>query len=79
MDQLYRKAIGMGQGKESAKLCSNELDYEFEKWKKEAVNTFVEHYPTDYKWQLEVTDWQSAMDSLADVYKKEKFKDDGKL
>jgi len=73
MDQIYKKAISMSEGKESAKLCSNELDSEFDIWKKETIKVFVENYPEDYKWQLEVVDWQSAMDSLTNIYKKEKL------
>jgi hypothetical protein len=77
LDQIYREAIQMSKGKENAKLKSNELDYEFDKWKKETMKVFVENYPPDYKWQLEITDWQSAMNNLTDIYKEEKLKKDG--
>ena len=77
MDQIYRQAIGMAQGSEDAKVCANELDHEFEVWKKETMQTFVDHYPVEFKWQLEATDWQSAMRALTEIYEKEKIKDDG--
>jgi len=77
MDQIYRQAIEMAKGTEDAKVCANELDHEFEIWKKETIKTFVEHYPEEYRWQLEITDWQSAMTTLTEIYKKEKTKDDG--
>ena len=77
MDQLYKQAIGMAKGTEDAKVCANELDHEFEVWKKETMQAFVEYYPEEYKWQLEATDWQSAMTTLTEIYKKEKTKDDG--
>ena len=56
------------------KFVANELDHEFEVWKKETMKTFVEHYPEEYRWQLEATDWQSAMNCLTEIYKKEKTK-----
>jgi len=76
MDQTYKKAITMAHGKEHAKICNNELEYEFEIWKKETVDTFIENYPENYKWQLEVTDWQTAMKALTDIYKMEKDESD---
>ena len=74
MDQIYRQAIGMAKGKETAKLCSNELDHEFEIWKKETIKVFQEHYPENYKWQLEIADWEDAMNMLTDIYHEEKIK-----
>ena len=73
MDQIYQRSIGMNKGKETAKLRRNELNNEFDIWKKETIKVFVENYPEDYKWQLEIVDWQSAMDSLTNIYKKEKL------
>lgn len=73
MDQIYRKSIASVKGAEAAKICDNELSYEFEKWKKQTMETFVQEYPEEYRWQLEATDWQSAMRCLTDIYTKEKF------
>lgn len=75
MDQLYKQAIAMSKGKETAKLYSNDLDSEFDTWKKQTIEVFLEHYPQDYRWQLEVTDWQGAMNMLTDIYKEEKIKE----
>ena len=75
MDQIYRKAIVMSQGSESAKMCANELDHEFHEWKKQTMKAFSDNYPDDYKWQLEATDWQGAMNMLTDIYKDEKLPD----
>ena len=74
MDQIYKQAIAMSKGTEDAKACANELDHEFEIWKKETIKVFHEHYPEEYKWQLEVVDWQDAMNMLTDIYKEEKNK-----
>ena len=79
MDQIYKKSIAMAHGKEHAKICNNELEYEFEIWKKETISVFIENYPENYKWQLEVTDWQTAMKALTDIYKTEKTESDEKL
>jgi len=78
MDQIYQKSIAMSKGTEDAKICSNELNIEFDVWKKETMEVFIDSYPKEYKWQLEVTDWQSAMRALTEIYKKEKIQEDGK-
>ena len=76
MDQIYRKAIAMSEGSEVAKLRSNELDQEFETWKEETIEIFREYYPEEYKWQLEIIDWQEAMQSLTEIYKEKKVPDE---
>jgi len=76
MQQTCKKAIEVN-GSENAKIYENELDYDFDKWKKETMQVFVENYPSDYRWQLEATDWQTAMNSLTKIYKEEKLKSDG--
>ena len=79
MDQLYKKAIAMEQGEEAVKIHNNELEHEFEIWKKNTMKIFLETYPEEFKWQLEVSDWTTAMSSLTDIYKKEKLKENEKL
>ena len=69
IDQLYKKGIALTKGSEEAKLQRNELEYDFEKWKKETMEVFVENYPEDYRWQMEVNDWSSAMRALTELYK----------
>ena len=64
-------------GIESGKRVENELEYEFNLWKKEAIEEFVKYYPESYKWQLEFFDWDGAMDKLTDIYKKEKMEQNG--
>ena len=76
MQQTCKKAIEVN-GSENAKIYENELSYDFDKWKKETMQVFVENYPQEYRWQLEQTDWQTAMNSLTDIYKKEKLKGNG--
>jgi hypothetical protein len=68
-DQLYKKAIALTKGSEEAKLHQNELDYDFEKWKRETIEVFVENYPKDFEWQLEVRDWETTLIALTDLYK----------
>ena len=48
------------------------MEDEFEAWKKETIKVFIEHYPEDYKWQLEVNDWDTAMETLTKIYKGKK-------
>jgi hypothetical protein len=79
IDQLYKKAIEIAQGNEAVKIHNNELEHEFEIWKKKTMKVFVESYPEEFKWQLEATDWKSAMNLLTDIYKKEKLKENEKL
>ena len=77
MEQIYKNSIMMAKGTEAAKVASNELAYEFEIWKKNTINEFLEKYPEQYKWQLEYGNWQEAMESLTDVYKKDRLKNNG--
>jgi len=75
MDQLYQRSIALTLDSELAKLKRNELDNEFDDWKKETIQLFKEHYPEDYKWQLEVFDWKSAMRVLTDIYQEDRHKE----
>jgi len=75
MDQLYQRSISLTSGSELAKLKRNELDNEFDSWKKETIQLFRETYPEDYKWQLEVFDWKSAMSILTNIYQEEKYEE----
>tara|TARA_Y100000034_G_C6861623_1_gene392207 strand:- start:861 stop:1250 length:390 start_codon:yes stop_codon:yes gene_type:complete len=72
MDQLYAMAIENVKGKEEAKRARNELQDDFEEWKKIIVQEFREHYPKDFKWQLEFDDWNGVMEMLTDIYKERK-------
>tara|TARA_R110001583_G_scaffold48103_8_gene150534 strand:- start:5334 stop:5744 length:411 start_codon:yes stop_codon:yes gene_type:complete len=75
MDQLYQRSIALTLDSEVAKVTRNELDDEFDEWKKETIALFIEQYPQDYKWQLEVFDWKSAMRVLTDIYQEERYKE----
>ena len=68
-DYLYEKAISDTKDPEDVKIHRNELEHNFEEWKKETMETFVEYYPEGYHWQLEVNDWNSAMRALTELYK----------
>jgi hypothetical protein len=69
VDFIYQKAIEESSDKEYAKICKNELDQGFEDWKTETINVFMENYPEEFEWQLEVNDWNSAMRALTELYK----------
>lgn len=73
MDQLYQRSIALTLDSEVAKVTRNELNDEFDEWKKETIELFMEQYPQDYKWQLEVFDWKSAMRVLTDIYREERY------
>ena len=75
MDQLYQRSIALTLDSEVAKVTRNELNDEFDEWKKETIELFMEQYPQDYKWQLEVFDWKSAMRVLTDIYQEERYKE----
>ena len=77
MDQLYKKAMIAAHGAESGKVAKNELEHEFNQWKKKTIEEFIESYPENYKWQLEFYDWNGAMTHLTDIYNEEKIKEDG--
>jgi hypothetical protein len=73
VDQLCIKSIQLTSGKENAKRIRNELEAEFEEWKKSTIVGLKENYPQKYKWQLEINDWDEIMSRLTDIYKKEKL------
>lgn len=73
MDQLYQRSIALTLDSEYAKVKRNELDTEFDDWKKQTVELFKETYPEDYKWQLEFVDWKGAMRTLTDIYQEERY------
>jgi hypothetical protein len=72
LDQLYLKTMEKLTDKESVKIYRNQLDDEFDIWKKETIKVFQENYPEDYEWQLELNEWKDAMNMLTDIYKEEK-------
>lgn len=76
-NNLYKKKMMELTGIESGKRVENELDFDFNLWKNEAISQFVEYYPESYKWQLQFNDWDGAMGKLTDIYKREKDEQDG--
>lgn len=72
MEQLCLLTVESVKGKEDTKIIRNELDENFQEWKKIIIQEFQEHYPEDFKWQLEFDDWKGAMDLLSDIYNKKK-------
>ena len=75
MDQLYQRSIALTLDAEAAKVKRNELNDEFDDWKKETVELFMNNYPEDYRWQLEDFDWKRAMRTLADIYQEERYRE----
>ena len=76
MDQLCTKMTAALKDKEAAKVTRNELNDNFNDWKKETMKQFIENYPEEFKWQLEFDDWHGAMANLTDIYSQEKIKND---
>ena len=73
VDQLCIKSIQLTSGEENAKILRNELEVEFEEWKKDTITALKENYPEKYKWQLDIENWDEVMSKLTDIYKKEKL------
>jgi len=57
---------------EEAKKLRLEHQQQFNTWKEEIVEEYIESYPPDYKWQLEFDDWKGMMDELTHIYKERK-------
>ena len=72
MEQMCLLTIESVNGKEDTKITRNELQENFQEWKKIIIEEFQEHYPEDFKWQLEFDDWKEAMNLLTDIYNKKK-------
>ena len=71
-DQLCAIALEKMGNPEEAKKIRLDCQEQFETWKKEAVKTYEENYPENYKWQLKFDDWSGLMDELTDIYKEKK-------
>jgi hypothetical protein len=70
VDQLCTLAMTKLSDSEEAKVLKNELEETFMEWKRELIKDFIETYPEEFKWQLEFTDWEGAMEQLTCIYKK---------
>ena len=57
---------------EEAKKLRLEHQHQFDDWKQEIVEEYIENYPMDFKWQLEFDDWRGMMNELTDIYKEKK-------
>ena len=79
MDQLYKQAMVAAYGPESGKVVDNEMEHEFNDWKKKTIEEFVSSYPESYKWQLQFNDWEGAMNNLTEIYKRDKLKHHGDI
>ena len=72
IDQLCAMTLEKTGKPEDAKKMRLELRQQFEDWKVEAVEDYIQSYPVDYKWQLEFNDWKGLMGELTDIYKERK-------
>jgi len=72
VDQVCALAIEESGKPEEAKKIRLECEHQFEVWKKEIIEEYIENYPHDFKWQLEFDDWKGMMDELTHIYKEKK-------
>ncbi len=52
------------------KMTKNIDDYNFESWKRSAIDRLLAAYPSRYKTLPKYVNWETAMDVLNEVYKK---------
>ena len=57
----------------AAKKLRLEHEHQFNIWREEIVEEYLENYPSDYKWQLQFDDWKGMMDELTDIYKEKRI------
>ena len=72
VDQVCALALEEVGNVEEAKKLRLEHQHQFDIWKKEIVEEYIENYPHDYKWQLEFDDWKGMMNELTAIYKEKK-------
>jgi len=72
IDQLCAMTLEKMGKPEDAKKMRLELQEQFEDWKVEVVEDYIQSYPVAYKWQLEFNDWKGLMGELTDIYKERK-------
>ena len=72
IDQVCAGILEKSGKAENAKVLRLKLEEDFEEWKQKVIEDFKEHYPPDYKWQLELDDWAGLMKELTSIYKEKK-------
>jgi|TARA_R110000824_G_scaffold52075_2_gene144801 hypothetical protein len=72
IDQMCALALERVGEVEEAKKLRLEHEHQFNTWKEEIVEEYVENYPETYKWQLQFDDWKGMMDELTNIYKEKK-------
>ena len=70
VDQMCVLAMSKIQDKEEAKILRNQMQDNFNEWKKEIIQDFKDKYPDEFDWQIEFIDWQGAMEELTSIYNK---------
>ncbi len=75
VDELCYKAF-KDIDPEGAKILRIELEENFQEWKKNVILSLVDSYPSAYKWHLDYSDWESAMERLTHIYRKEQLSND---
>ena len=72
IDQMCAMALEKAGEPEEAKKLRLEHEHQFNIWREEIVEEYLENYPSDYKWQLQFDDWKGMMDELTDIYNEKK-------
>jgi len=72
IDQMCALELEKTGNTEEAKKLRLDHQRQFDDWKEEIVEEYIENYPTDFKWQLEFDDWKGMMNELTDIYKEKK-------
>jgi hypothetical protein len=70
VDQVCALAVSRMKDTEEAKILRNQMQDNFNEWKKEIIQDFKDKYPAEFDWQIEFIDWQGAMEELTSIYKK---------
>ena len=72
IDQVCALKLEKAGNIEEAKKLRLEHRHQFDTWKEEIVEEYIQSYPADYKWQLEFDEWKGMMAQLTDIYKEKK-------
>lgn len=68
IDKMCLLAVEKMVDVEEVKIYKNQFDQNFSEWKKQFIKNFKESYPENYKWHLEMQDWDGVMDELDNIY-----------
>ena len=72
IEQMCIQKVEDAGDTEEAKKIRIDFQHQFEDWKDELLNDYIENYPLEYQCHVEFDDWKGMMEELTHIYKEKK-------